>query len=76
LRSRQLGGFAADVYDGEFERQPPTELVALPNVILAPHSSGQTEHPSRAALEVFRENLRRCLAGEPLLNQVDWSRGY
>ena len=76
LRSGRLGGFAADVYEGEFERQPPAELLAFDNVLLAPHTSGQTEYPSTGPLEIFRENLRRCLAGEPLLNQVDWERGY
>jgi phosphoglycerate dehydrogenase-like enzyme len=76
LRSGHLGGFAADVYVGEFERQPPAELLALDNVILTPHTSGQTEHPSPAAVDLLCENLRRCLAGEPLLNQVDWERGY
>jgi phosphoglycerate dehydrogenase-like enzyme len=76
LRSGHLAGFAADVYEGEFERQPPPELLALPNVILTPHTSSQTEHPSTAPLEIFRQNLRRCLDGQPLLNQVDWARGY
>jgi phosphoglycerate dehydrogenase-like enzyme len=76
LRGGRLGGFAADVYEGEFERQPPAELLALDNVILTPHTSGQTERPSRAALGLLCDNLRRCLAGEPLLNQVDWQRGY
>ena len=37
---------------------------------------GQTEHPSHGAVEVFQENLRRCLDGQPLLNLVDWQRGY
>ena len=76
LRSGRVGGFAADVYAGEFDHPPPAELLALENVILTPHTSGQTEHPSTGALEIFRENLRRCLDGEPLLNQVDWDRGY
>ena len=76
LRTGHLGGFAADVYEGEFEHQPPPGLLALDNVMLTPHTSGQTEDPSRRALEVFRENLRRCLDGQPLLNQVDWQRGY
>jgi D-2-hydroxyacid dehydrogenase (NADP+) len=76
LRSGQLGGFAADVYEGEFDHQPPADLLALENVILTPHTSGQTEHPSRGALEILRENVRRCLSGEPLLNRVDWQRGY
>src|SRR5207253_6207894 len=76
LRTGHLGGFAADVYEGEFEHQPLRELLALDNVLLTPHTSGHTEDPSRRALEVFRENLRRCLDGRPLLNQVDWQRGY
>jgi D-3-phosphoglycerate dehydrogenase len=76
LRSGHLAGFAADVYAGEFDHQPPAELLALDNVIMTPHTSGQTEHPSRAAVDVLCDNLRRHLAGEPLVNRVDWARGY
>ena len=76
LRSGRLGGFAADVYEGEFEHDPPAELLAFDNVILTPHTSGQSEHRSSESLEIFKENLRRLLAGQPLLNQVDWQRGY
>jgi phosphoglycerate dehydrogenase-like enzyme len=76
LRSGQVGGFAADVYEGEFDHGPPEALLAFENVILTPHTSGMTEHPPTGPLDVFRENLRRCLAGQPLLNQVDWTRGY
>jgi D-2-hydroxyacid dehydrogenase (NADP+) len=76
LRTGHVGGFAADVYAGEFEHRPPAELLSLDQVILTPHTSGQTEQPSEGSLELFRDNLRRCLAGEPLANQVDWTRGY
>jgi phosphoglycerate dehydrogenase-like enzyme len=76
LRSGHVAGFAADVYAGEFEHQPPAELLALDNVILTPHTSGMTEHPPTGPVDIFCENLRRCLAGEPLVNQVDWERGY
>jgi phosphoglycerate dehydrogenase-like enzyme len=76
LRSGQIGGFAADVYEGEFDHPPPAALLAFDNVILTPHTSSQTEQPPTGALEVFRQNLRRCLDGKPLLNQVDWERGY
>lgn len=76
LRAGHLGGFAADVYEGEFDHQPPAELLVLDNVILTPHTSGQTEHPPTGPLEILRENLRRCLDGRPLLNQVNWERGY
>lgn len=76
LESGRVGGFAADVYVGEFEHGPPAALLAFDNVILTPHTSGQTDVPPTGALEIFRENLRRCLAGEPLLNLADWERGY
>jgi phosphoglycerate dehydrogenase-like enzyme len=76
LHSGQVGGFGADVYEGEFEHGPPAALLAFENVIITPHTSGMTEHPPTGPLEILRENVRRSLAGEPLLNQVDWSRGY
>lgn len=76
LRSGHLGGFAGDVYEGEFERQPRADLLELENVILTPHTSSQTNHPSTGSLEILRENLKRCLAGQSLLQQVDWERGY
>jgi hypothetical protein len=38
--------------------------------------SGQTDRPSDRALDVLCDNLRRCLDGEPVVNQVDWARGY
>jgi D-2-hydroxyacid dehydrogenase (NADP+) len=76
LRSGQVGGFAADVYEGEFEHGPPAALLAFENVILTPHTSGHTETPPTRALDILRDNLRRSLAGEPLLNLVNWERGY
>lgn len=76
LRSGHLGGFAADVYAGEFDHQPPAELLALDNVLLTPHTSGQTNQRSEGALSILCDNLRRCLDRQPLINQVDWARGY
>ena len=76
LRTGQVGGFGADVYEGEFEHGPPEALLQFENVIITPHTSGMTEHHPTGPLDLFRENLRRTLAGEPLLNLVDWERGY
>ena len=44
-----------------------------PNVIVTPHASG---HTLRFFDELVLENVRRYLAGEPLLNPVDPERGY
>jgi phosphoglycerate dehydrogenase-like enzyme len=82
LRSGHLGGFATDVYVGEFDHPPPAELLAHERVLLTPHTSAMSDRPTSGALaaggaqDIFRQNLLRCLRGEPLLNQVDWERGY
>ena len=75
LRNQQITGAALDV----FTREPlpaDSPLWDLPNVILTPHVSGPTPRYTERATELFRENLRRYLAGEPLLNEVDPARGY
>lgn len=46
------------------------------NVIITPHSAGQSPVWGRRAHELFRENLRRFAAGEMLLNIVDKKAGY
>ena len=46
------------------------------NVIITPHSAGQSPGGQRRAHELFRENLRRFAAGEMLLNVVDKKVGY
>jgi phosphoglycerate dehydrogenase-like enzyme len=76
LGCSKLAGFAGDVYESEFERQPPAELLAFDNVMLTPHTSGHGDLPSDDSMEIFVENIRRLLAHEPLVNLVDWARGY
>jgi hypothetical protein len=46
------------------------------NVIITPHSAGQSTAVERRRHELFRENLRRFVAGEILLNVVDKKVGY
>jgi phosphoglycerate dehydrogenase-like enzyme len=75
LRERQIAGAGLDV----FEEEPlpaDSPLWTLPNVIISPHISGYSPHYDERSAEVFAENLRRFIAGEALINQVDRSRGY
>jgi phosphoglycerate dehydrogenase-like enzyme len=75
LRERRIAGAALDV----FEREPLPEdspLWELDNVIISPHISGGTEIYNQRAVDIFADNLRRYLAGEPLRNVVDPARGY
>jgi phosphoglycerate dehydrogenase-like enzyme len=75
LRAGRLAGAALDV----FEREPlpdDSPLWSLDNVILTPHIAGQTPNYEARAADLFAQNIRRFIAGEPLINQVDFARGY
>jgi len=75
LREGWIAGAGLDV----FEEEPlPSDspLYDLENVILSPHVSGFTLRYDERTSDLFAENLRRYLTGEPLLNLVDKERGY
>lgn len=76
LRQGWIAGAALDVYDGEFTGPPPAELWQLPNVLITPHTSVGTDVQQARGIEIFCENLRHYLKGEPLVNVIDWERGY
>jgi len=76
LRQDWIAGAALDVYEGEFEGPPPEELWQLPNVLITPHTSAGTDVQHAKGTELFCENLQRYLRAEPLLNVLDWQRGY
>jgi phosphoglycerate dehydrogenase-like enzyme len=75
LREGRIAGAAVDV----FAQEPPPAghpLYALDNVIVSPHVSGFLPSYDDKCTDLFAENLRRHLAGAPLLNLVDRTRGY
>ncbi|MCB1611308.1 MAG: hypothetical protein KDI60_06040, partial [Xanthomonadales bacterium] len=75
LRSGHLAGAGLDVTDPE---PLPAEhpLWAFPNVIITPHVAAASEVQNQRYLILAMENLRRYVAGEPMLNVVDIARGY
>ena len=75
LSSGKIGGAALDVFEEEpLPKSSP--LWNLDNVIITPHLSGFTrDYHDKAAL-VFKQNLRRYLENQPLLNQLDRAKGY
>lgn len=75
LRDGGIAGAGLDVFWQE-PLPPDSPLYDLPNVILTPHISGATKAYNDRATDLFAENLRRYLAGEPLLNLVDKTLGY
>jgi phosphoglycerate dehydrogenase-like enzyme len=72
LREGRLAGAVLDVF-GEEPLPADSPWWDAPNVIVTPHASG---HTLRFFDELVVENVRRYLAGEPLLNPVDPERGY
>ena len=75
LRSSQLAGACLDVTDPE-PLPADHALWQFPNVVITPHVAASAELTEERAWELFRENLRRFDAGEPLLNVVDKAAGY
>jgi phosphoglycerate dehydrogenase-like enzyme len=75
LRDGTIRGAGLDV----FEEEPLPEsspLWDLPNVLITPHVSGVNPHYNHRVTELFRDNLARFIAEEPLRNQVIVERGY
>jgi D-2-hydroxyacid dehydrogenase (NADP+) len=75
LEDGRIGGAGLDVTDPE-PLPPDHPLWKLPNVIITPHLSWVTDRGFERGWLVIRENLRRYINGEPLLNVVDIERGY
>ena len=75
LSSGKIAGAGLDVVDPE--PLPATSaLWHLPNVIITPHVSASTPMADSQRALLLRENLRRYVAGEPMLAVVDTERGY
>ena len=75
LQKGDIAGAALDV----FEQEPLPEsspLWDLPNVVMTPHIASKSEEGDDNLQRIFAENLRRYVAGEPLLNLVDKRLGY
>jgi phosphoglycerate dehydrogenase-like enzyme len=75
LQSSEIAGAGLDVF--EEEPLPAASLLwDMPNVIITPHDSGSSPRSGERLMDLFCENLRRYVAGEPLLNVVDKREGY
>jgi phosphoglycerate dehydrogenase-like enzyme len=75
IKERQIGGAALDVFDTE-PLPPDSPLWDLPNVVITPHSGAITEKLWDRHYASLSENLRRFIAGEPLIGVVDKHEGY
>jgi phosphoglycerate dehydrogenase-like enzyme len=74
------GGIAGAGLDTTIEEPLPAdnELWDLPNVIITPHIAGNSEQEllDKRTVDIFAENLRRYVSGQPLINVVDKQLQY
>jgi len=75
LRQKWIAGAGLDVF-AQRPLPPDSPFFDLPNVIMTPHMSGVSDGYAQRGVDLFCENLRRYMAGEPLLNVVDKRLGY
>jgi phosphoglycerate dehydrogenase-like enzyme len=75
LQAGRIAGAALDV----FEQEPlpaDSPLWGVRNLLITPHTAGLTDRLWQRHHELFSENLRRYLAGQPLQFVVDKHKGY
>jgi phosphoglycerate dehydrogenase-like enzyme len=75
LGAGTIAGAGLDVVDPE-PLPSDSPLWRLPNVIITPHVSANTAVSEAQGAVLLTENLRRYIAGEPMLAVVDIERGY
>ena len=75
LKKNAIAGAGLDVTDPEPlpDKHP---LWSMTNVVVSPHIGGQSDGARDRQWRLFRENVRRFVAGEPLLCVVDKQKGY
>jgi phosphoglycerate dehydrogenase-like enzyme len=75
LQSRHLSGAALDVF-AEEPLPPSSPLWDMPNVVVSPHSASTSDRENARITELFCDNLRRFLKGEPLRNVLNTELMY
>ncbi|HIF72751.1 MAG TPA: D-2-hydroxyacid dehydrogenase [Dehalococcoidia bacterium] len=77
LKSGQIAGAGLDTTVVE-PLPADNELWDLPNVIITPHIAGNSEQEllDKRTVDIFAENLRRYVSGQPLINIVDKQLQY
>jgi phosphoglycerate dehydrogenase-like enzyme/glyoxylase-like metal-dependent hydrolase (beta-lactamase superfamily II) len=75
LAAGEIAGAGLDVTDPE-PLPPEHPLWKAPQLIVTPHYAARSDLGRNRHWLLYRENLRRFAAGEPLLSVVDPERGY
>jgi D-2-hydroxyacid dehydrogenase (NADP+) len=75
LDEKRLAGAGVDVTDPEpLPKDHP--LWKFDNAIITPHIAGRSDQDAGRMVGTIQENIRRFVAGKPLINVVDKKKGY
>jgi len=75
LRQGKIKAAGLDVTDPEpLPEDHP--LYSMPNVIITPHRAGLSDHNRNRSFELVRQNVKRFVKGESLINVVNKQLGY
>jgi phosphoglycerate dehydrogenase-like enzyme len=75
LRQGKIAGAALEAVEPEPLPQDHP-LWEMPRVIITPHVSDYSDKHEDTVWDLYRENLRRYIAGDKLLNVIDMEKGY
>ncbi|MBM3723856.1 MAG: D-2-hydroxyacid dehydrogenase [Acidobacteria bacterium] len=75
LDSRHLSGAGLDVTYPE-PLPKGHALWKFDNVIITPHIAGQSDRVQQRRVDLIADNIRRWVAGEPMVNVVDKAKGF
>ena len=75
LNNYEIAGAGVDVTDPE---PLPSDhpLRKAQNIVIRPHNSAPSDQMAERLWIMVRENLRRYVSGEPMVNLVDLKPGY
>jgi phosphoglycerate dehydrogenase-like enzyme len=75
LDSKRLAGAGVDVTDPE-PLPKGHALWKFNNVVITPHIAGRSDRDNERMVGTIKENIKRFVDGEPLINVVDKQKGY
>jgi phosphoglycerate dehydrogenase-like enzyme len=78
LRALREGWIAGAGLDAHGVEPLPSDspFWSMPNVIVTPHNGATTPGTAQRGVDIFIDNLRRYVNGQPLRNVVDKAAGY
>ena len=75
LSTGEISGAGIDAFATE-PLPEDSQLWDMTNVLISPHSSAHSPQMWERRKNIFKDNLRRYIAGKPLLYVSDNKRGY